>query len=204
MKSRKAINLKAPQMIKDTYSKVDSSNKIGSIDNVYPAGAIAAFQAHPGLHLLIDEFRHFLYASIEEINCRPNARDQAQAFNDLVLNVNCFRSLLYPSKSLIDKFDVCDKSKSVMQIQEPFWDDFALHIPCTYFDENDKRYAYTGGDDDDDVPPEAEHEEALDQMEGDSTDEEEGKELARKLQAWLDAKGDLPEGVEGWKCEKTE
>lgn len=200
------VNLKAPENISKIYSQVDESNSIGSVTNVYPPSAVLAFQTHPGLHLLIDEFRHFLYASIEELNSRLDFTDQAKAFNDLVMNVNSFRSLLHPGRTIMDKSDLCDKSKSVTQLQGPFWNNFALHIPCVHFDE-DSKYAYTGGADDDDKDeneksPEAKHEESLDNLDG-KGDDEEGQALARKLQVWLDSKGDLPEGVVGWRVVKN-
>lgn len=200
------VNLKAPEVIKAVYANIDATNTISGVAGVYPQSALQAFQTHPGLHLLIDEFRHFLYASIEELNNRQSPGDQARAFNDLVMNVNSFRSLLHPGHTIMDKSDSCDKSKSVTQLQEPFWNNFALHIPCVHFDE-DAKYAYTGGADGDDEDaedkkPEAVHEESLDNLDGKGNDDEEGQELARKLQVWLDAKGDLPEGIVGWEVVK--
>lgn len=213
LKDNKRMNLNAAKTIQSCYAAVDRDNAIGSCKDVYPAGAIAAFRAHPGLHLLIDEFRHFMYASIQEMNSRRSAKDQARAFNDIVIRVNDFRSLLHPAAcSIMDKVDALDKAKDVQQIKEPFWNTFALFVPCTYFDEKSP-YRYTGaGEDEDgneletDVPegdePDSHNEEDLDRIDGSPSEGDEA-ELARKIQAWLDSNnGNLPLGVEGWKCEK--
>jgi hypothetical protein len=135
IKSENPVNIKTPEKIKSIYTGIDENNSIGGIANVYPARAAEAFKSNPGLHLLIDEFRNFLYASVCKINCEKSPAGQAKAFSQLIHDVNAFRSLLHPERTLMDRSDPSDKSKSVMQVQGPFWKNFALHLPCVAFDE---------------------------------------------------------------------
>jgi hypothetical protein len=200
LKASNPVKITMPDTIRKIYAEIDSSNQVtggmGVAGNLYPAAAHNAFRANPGLHLLIDEFRHFLYASIKEMNCRHTAYDEARAFNDLVRQVNCFRSLTQPSGTSMDKPDLLEKAKDVLQVKAPFWNGFALFVPCVNFD-SQGGYAYTGGDDDDDSKdPDAELGEDLEKINEPADDKYEEK-LGKDVLTWLNNNdGELP-GVAG-------
>jgi hypothetical protein len=204
LKEDHPVKVTMPETIRNMYKVVDTENKIGQLSNVYPAAAVENFQAKPGLHLLIDEFRHFLYASIKKMNHSNNAREEAEAFNDLVRNVNAFRSLTQPGSTSMDKPDILDKAKDVMQVKGPFWHTFALYTPCPWFD-SQYDYAYTGAaeDDEEEEDREAELAKDLDKIHEPGTGY---SELAKQIAGVVkdeDARKELEEALvnEGVKCE---
>jgi hypothetical protein len=209
LKSRLGTSVALPGKIREVYANIDSSNKIGRISNVYPASVHNLFSAHPGLHQLIDEFRHYMYRAIKNMNGCKDSDAEASQFNELVVGVNCFRSLVHPEKTIMDIKDELDP-KSVTQIQEPFVQGYMLFVPCAKHDLKSE-YAYTGGDDDDEegADPEAELAESasmtIEERSNGNDSENDEDDLADAVLVYIRKHGKLPgKADEEFECTKRE
>jgi hypothetical protein len=58
--------------IGEAYTKIDSSNAIDGAANIYPAGLLAAFRSHPGLHQMLDEAVYKVQLHLMEMVQRQN------------------------------------------------------------------------------------------------------------------------------------